>query len=142
MAAKWFNSLDTNSIQNPSLSCLDSKLAGCQFSNFRPKKAPVSTKKYFCTFCMTLQIPTHKVIQISCAVPFFVNTENFFSTETTTFSQKGGRKRRISAVKVIIEKSRGRRFLWNRNWDLGWIWAGLATFEAGFFMFSSAKNFF
>ena len=25
--------------------------------------------------------------------------------------------------KVIIEKSRGGRFLWNRNWDLGWIWA-------------------
>ena len=37
--------------------------------------------------------------------------------------------------KVIIEKSRGGRFLWNRNWDLGWIWAGSATFEAGFFMF-------
>ena len=28
------------------------------------------------------------------------------------------------AGKVIIEKSRGGRFLWNRNWDLGWIWAG------------------
>ena len=26
--------------------------------------------------------------------------------------------------KVIIEKFRGGRFLWNRNWDLGWIWAG------------------
>ena len=25
--------------------------------------------------------------------------------------------------KVIIEKSHGGRFLWNRNWDLGWIWA-------------------
>ena len=25
--------------------------------------------------------------------------------------------------KVIIEKSRGGRFFWNRNWDLGWIWA-------------------
>ena len=25
--------------------------------------------------------------------------------------------------KVIIEKSRGGRFLWNRNCDLGWIWA-------------------
>ena len=25
--------------------------------------------------------------------------------------------------KVIIEKSRGGRFLWNRNWDLVWIWA-------------------
>ena len=24
--------------------------------------------------------------------------------------------------------------------DLGWIWAGLATFEAGFFMFSWAKK--
>ena len=27
------------------------------------------------------------------------------------------------ATKVILEKSRGRRFLWNRNWDLDWIWA-------------------
>ena len=27
--------------------------------------------------------------------------------------------------KVIIEKSRGGRFLWNRNWNLGWIWACL-----------------
>ena len=26
--------------------------------------------------------------------------------------------------------------------DLGWIWAGSATFEAGFFMFSWAKKFF
>ena len=26
--------------------------------------------------------------------------------------------------KVIIEKSRGGRFLWNSNWDLGSIWAG------------------
>ena len=30
--------------------------------------------------------------------------------------------------KVIIEKSRGGRFLWNRNWDLGWIWAEWPTF--------------
>ena len=44
-------------------------------------------------------------------------------------------------AKAIIEKSRGGRFLWNRNWDLGWIWDGSATFEAGFFMFSWA-NFF
>ena len=48
----------------------------------------------------------------------------------------------VAATKVIIEKSSGGRFLWNRNWDLGWIWAGLATFEAGFFMFSWAKFFF
>ena len=27
------------------------------------------------------------------------------------------------ASKVIIEKSCDGRFLWNRNWDLGWIWA-------------------
>ena len=31
---------------------------------------------------------------------------------------------------------------WNRNWDLGWIWAGLATFEADFFMFSWARKSF
>ena len=48
--------------------------------------------------------------------------------------------------KVIIKKSRGGRFLWNRNGDLGWIWAGSATFEAVFFMFSrdivDGENFF
>ena len=38
----------------------------------------------------------------------------------------------VFLVKIIIEKSRSKRFLWNRNWDLGWIWAGLATFEACF----------
>ena len=31
--------------------------------------------------------------------------------------------------KVTIEKSRGGRFSLNRNWDLGWIWASLATFD-------------
>ena len=30
----------------------------------------------------------------------------------------------MMVVKVIIEKSRGGKFFWNRNWDLGWIWAG------------------
>ena len=30
--------------------------------------------------------------------------------------------------KVIIEKSRFGRFLWNRNWDLGRIWAKWLTF--------------
>ena len=48
----------------------------------------------------------------------------------------------IVKSKDIIEKSRGGRFLWNRNWDLGWIWAGLATFEAVFFMFSWEKKVF
>ena len=59
--------------------------------------------------------------------------------------QKGDKYKNLSTwyiTKVIIEKSRGWRFLWNRNWDLGWIWAGLATFEAGFFMFSWAKKNF
>ena len=46
------------------------------------------------------------------------------------------------STEVIREKSRGGRFLWNKNWDLGWIWAGSATFEAGFLMFSWAKNNF
>ena len=46
------------------------------------------------------------------------------------------------AGKVIIEKARGGRFLWNRNWDLGWILAGSATFEAGFSLSSWAKKFF
>ena len=50
--------------------------------------------------------------------------------------------------KVIIEKSRGGRFIWNRNSDLGqlallkkshlgWLWT---TFEAGFFKFSWVEN--
>ena len=53
-------------------------------------------------------------------------------------------------TKVIIEKFCSGRFLWNRNWDLGWIWAGWhyrkkhfgwswATFDVGFFKFSWAK---
>ena len=29
-----------------------------------------------------------------------------------------------STVKAITEKSCGERFLWNRNENLGWIWAG------------------
>ena len=33
-----------------------------------------------------------------------------------------------SHSKVITEKSRGGRFLWNRNLDLGWIWAEWPTF--------------
>ena len=48
----------------------------------------------------------------------------------------------ICPTKVIREKSHGGRFLWNKNWDLGWIWAGSATFEAGFLMFSWAKKIF
>ena len=55
-------------------------------------------------------------------------------------------------IKVIIEKSCGGIFLWNRNWDLGWIWAdwqywnkkGLgriwATFEGFFSCFQRQKN--
>ena len=46
-------------------------------------------------------------------------------------------------AKFIIEKSRGGRLLWNRNWYLSWILAGWhywATFEASFFMFSWAKQ--
>ena len=31
-------------------------------------------------------------------------------------------------TKVIIEEFRGGRFSWNRNWDLGWIWAKWLTF--------------
>ena len=30
----------------------------------------------------------------------------------------------IKASKVIIHKSCGEQFLWNRNLDLGWIWDG------------------
>ena len=43
--------------------------------------------------------------------------------------------------KPIIEKSHGGRFLWNRNWDLGWILASLATFGDCFFhVFMGKKN--
>ena len=45
-------------------------------------------------------------------------------------------------LKFIIEKSRRWSFLWNRNWDLGWIWAGSVTFDAVFFMISWAKKIF
>ena len=57
------------------------------------------------------------------------------------FCMKQNRKFGLVWTKVIIEKSRGGRFFWNRNWDLGWIWAGSATCEAGFFMLSFQKNF-
>ena len=33
--------------------------------------------------------------------------------------------------KVIIEKSRCGRCLWNRNWDLGWIWADWQYWKKG-----------
>ena len=40
---------------------------------------------------------------------------------------------------VIIHKSRGEQFLWNRNWDLGWIWADYKQLlRVFFFMFSGA----
>ena len=48
----------------------------------------------------------------------------------------------VGPFKVIIEKSGGGRFLWNRNRDLGWIWAGSATFEACFFFHVFMGNFF
>ena len=50
---------------------------------------------------------------------------------------------------VIIEKSCGGRFLWKRNWDFGWIWAGwhywfgpiMSNFLGWFFFkFSLAKK--
>ena len=34
------------------------------------------------------------------------------------------KKKNRVVPKVIIEKSLSGKFLWNRNWDLGWIWAG------------------
>ena len=40
-------------------------------------------------------------------------------------------------TKVIIEKSCGGRFLWNRNWDLGWILAKWPTFLS----FIASKSF-
>ena len=53
-----------------------------------------------------------------------------------------GKKVLFNTRLAIIQFKVSGRFLWNRNWDLGWIWAGLATFEASFFMFSWAKFFF
>ena len=57
------------------------------------------------------------------------------------------------AIKIVKEKSHGGRFLWNRRWDLGWIWANWHyrkkiknyadyehNLEAVFFMFSLAKK--
>ena len=35
-------------------------------------------------------------------------------------------------IKVIIKKSRGGRFLWKRNWYLGWIWAGWNYWKKNF----------
>ena len=41
---------------------------------------------------------------------------------------KVNKRNTVVTSKVIIEKSRGGRFLWNRNRDLGWIWAKWPTF--------------
>ena len=56
------------------------------------------------------------------------------------------------ASKVIIHKSRGDQFLWNRNWDLGWFWAGwqywkkigpiMSNFWERFFHVFMSKIFF
>ena len=68
---------------------------------------------------------------------------DWFRIQTTTYTLQmvfGGNW--SAGIKFIREKSCGGRFLWNKNWDLGWIWAGSATFEAGFLMFSWAKKKF
>ena len=83
-------------------------------------------------------------------------TEWLFNSMLNTWpAQRGNASLLIDAdpdsgrllTKVIIEKCRGEQFLWNRNWYLGWIWAGWhywkkqhlgwlwATFEAVFFKF-------
>ena len=41
----------------------------------------------------------------------------------TSFSKTALRQSNGIWTKVIIEKSRGGRFLRNKNWYLGWIWA-------------------
>ena len=38
---------------------------------------------------------------------------------------------RLLRFKVIIEKSRGGIFSWNRDWDLGWIWADWQYWKKG-----------
>ena len=61
------------------------------------------------------------------SVPYWSGQANSFSTRSVSGSKIG----RISWIwtsqrstgKVIIDKSRVGRFLWNSNWYLGWIWA-------------------
>ena len=57
----------------------------------------------------------------------FITTVKFiFSEKATKFCEISTLLLSVCTVdksKVIREKSRSGRFLWNRNWDLGWIWA-------------------
>ena len=92
----------------------------------------------------------HDVLSISCQVdlhPWFLFFQKVSLKQQhwkTTFNPSLQRKNNnyILVSKVIIEKLRDGRFLWNRNWGLGWIWAGLAIFDTVFFMFSWAIFFF
>ena len=56
----------------------------------------------------------------------FLNLPNFrngISRKTRVW------KRWTLASKVIIHKSRGEQFSWNRYWDLGWFWAGMQCWK-------------
>ena len=85
---------------------------------------------------------------------FFIFPTHFFifmGPRKVTSESRYSSSPESTSIKVIIEKSRGGRFLWNWNWDLGWIWAGShskkkhlvrlwATFEAGFSSFHGPKK--
>ena len=58
---------------------------------------------------------------------FFIFPTHFFifmGPRKVTSESRYSSSPESTSIKVIIEKSRGGRFLWNWNWDLGWIWAG------------------
>ena len=82
----------------------------------------------------------------------FVPSNQNLSLTEEAYSHGGLQTRELGQnVIKVIEKSLGGRFFWNRNWDLGWIWAGwhywkktLADYEQllrpVFFIFSWTKK--
>ena len=56
--------------------------------------------------------------------PVFMSENGSGPSNSGTSCKQSCCSRASKIIKVIIEKSRGGRFLLNRHWDFGWIWAG------------------
>ena len=69
-------------------------------------------------YCVLLLLPCSVVLKHTC--PFAA--WHYPQSRHQTILQSSP-----LASKVIIEKWRGGRFSWNRNWDSGWVWAAQRT---------------